>query len=138
MARPATMNSKQKKAYKKLKADNLRKEIKTLGLSTMKSKGGTPDAKPNPTLVLKRINLSDFAEHERDNPPEMSSLSDTRHCTNHKCLASVVGAMVAHGSNYDRATQHELLSQFSYYFDKLGWETEENMIALTHDNLPRP
>ena len=143
----ASMSSKENKAYKKRQAANLAMDIEMLipksqqksrgGSPTAKPSGGSPTAKPEPTSVLKPVDLSSQTELERDDEPEISGLSDTRYCTNYKSLAKVVGAMVAHGLGYDNDTLQDLVKQFSYYFDKLGWDTEDDMADSLHENLPK-
>ena len=108
------------------------------GSPTAKPSGGSPTAKPEPTSVLKPVDLSILPELKRDDHTEMSSLSDTRYCTNTKLLAKVVGGMIALGSGYDDNTEQDLVKQITYYFEKLGWVTEDDMADTVGEILSKP
>ena len=136
MARGATTTSDKKNAFKKKQKEKFLADLKAANAN--KSIGGTPDAKPEPTSMLKPLNLSFTHEHEKDEQTEMSGLTDTRHCTNNKRLACVVGTMVTNTLSYGSTEKHALLIKFCIYFEKLGCKTEDHMIALAHECLPEP
>ena len=136
MCRGAAMNSDQKKLFKKKQKEKYLADLRAA--NTKKSTGGTTDANLEPTSELKPLNLSLKHEHEKDEQTQMSDLIDTRHCTDCKHLDYVVGTMVANTLSIDTTEKHALLIQFCIYFDKLGWNTEDHMIASAHECLPKP
>ena len=136
MGRGATITSDQMQFFKKRQKEKYLAKLEAA--SAKKSKGGTPDFKPEPTSELKPLDLSLLHEHEKDEKTEMSGLTDTQHCTDSKHLACIVGAMVANTLSYGSTDKHALLIQFLFYFDKLGSKTEDHMIASAHECLPKP
>ena len=117
MAHGATMASEQKKAFKKKQKEEFVADLKT---NVKKSPGGTSDARPEPTSLLRPIQLSLRNEHEKDEQTKMSGLIDTQYCTENKRLAFVLGTMVANTLSYGNTDKHALVVQFCIYFEKLG------------------
>ena len=101
----ARMSSEQKKAFKrKQKEELLAKEA-----NAKKIPSRAPSVKPSPKSMLSPVNLSLCNEHDKDKQTEMSGVTDTRHCTESKTLATVIEAMVMNTLKYDNLEKHALV-----------------------------
>ena len=66
----------------------------------------------------------------------MSVLADTRFCTTHKTLASVIGTIVSDTLNYPNLEKNDLVQRFSIYFEAIGWKTEDYTTTSEGEFLP--
>ena len=126
----AQMSSEQKKVRKK--QHKYDKETK------LSSPNCAPVVKPFLSSLMDPVNLSLRNEQEKDETVKMSGLTDTCYCTTQKTLASVIGSMVANTLGYPDLEKHDLVIQFSIYFEDLGWKTENYMTASTGTCLLNP
>ena len=108
----------------------------------LSSPNRAPVVKPSPS-IMEPINLSLSNEQDKDKAVETSGLTDTQFCTTHKTLASVIGSTVANTLKYPNLEIHDLVQQFSIYFEALGWKTEDYIttsagacLLMTNDLVP--
>ena len=111
----AWMTSEQKKARKK--QHKYDEEIK------LSSPSRVPVLKPSPSSMMDPVNLSLSNKQDKDEVVEMSGLTDKHYCTTHRTLASVIGSMVTNTLGYPNLENHDLVIQFSIYFESLEWKS---------------
>ena len=87
-------------------------------------------------LAPTKLSLSN--EQEKHEGYEISGLTNTRFCMSHEILISIFGNMVGDTLNYLYLEKHDLVQQFSIYFEPLGWKTEDSMAASAGISLLMP